>query len=110
LGEPVNRAGARKESPAGTDDRKVQLRLFVAGAGPRSVRAISDLKLLCQEYLRGECDVEIVDIYEQPERAAQSQIVAVPTLVREEPQPLRKFVGELGDPLRMARALGVVPA
>ena len=107
---PANEAGDFARALAQDGGRKVLLRLFVAGTGPRSVRAISDLKLLCREYLAEGSSVEIVDIYEQPERAARDQIVAVPTLLREEPPPLRRFVGRLGDPLRMARVLGVVPA
>lgn len=110
MGDPANRAGDFARTLARTSGQKVQLRLFVAGAGPRSVRAISSLKAFCEKYLAEGSEVEIVDIYEQPERAALAQIVAVPTLVREEPRPLRKFVGELGDAYRMAQAIGVVPA
>ena len=110
MGESANKAGDFEKTLAQPGGQYVQLRLFVAGAGSRSARAIADFKRLCSEFLPRNCEVEIVDIYAQPERAMQAQIVAVPTLVREKPQPMRKFVGELGDPGRIARALGVMPA
>jgi circadian clock protein KaiB len=109
LDAPQNKAADFERTLAEADDRGLELRLFVAGAGPRSARAIADLKRLCRQFDPARCKVEIVDIYQQPERAAQAQIVAVPTLVREEPRPLLKLVGELGEPARIVHNLGFVP-
>jgi len=89
----------RKEferTAAGNVGQRVQLRLFVAGMGPRSTQAVSDVQRLCSRY--GEdCRVEIVDIYEQPAMAAREQIVAVPTLARLQPLPLRRVIGAIGN-------------
>lgn len=85
---------------------KVELRLFVAGMGPRSTRAIADLQRLCARY--GErCHFEIVDIYEQPGAAARAQIVAVPTLARELPLPKRRIVGTIANIEQVALSLGL---
>jgi circadian clock protein KaiB len=90
---------------AGNASDVVELRLFVAGMGPRSTQAVSDLQRLCAKY--GEhCHVEIVDIYEQPAMAAQEQIVAVPTLARVQP-PLRRVIGAIGNIDHVAHNLGI---
>lgn len=73
------------------------LRLFVAGINPRSRKAIDNLKKICKEELSGKCEVEIIDIYQQPEYAKEGQIIAAPTLVKELPLPIRRFVGDLSD-------------
>lgn len=86
----------------------VELRLFIAGMGVRSTRAISDLKRLCDEFA-GRCSLEIVDVYEQPAEAARAQIVAVPTVVRDHPLPRRKLIGALDNVGAVARGLGLAP-
>jgi len=73
------------------------LRLFVAGISPKSARAINNIKKLCDEYLHGQYDLEIIDIYKQPIIAKDGQILAAPTLVKELPLPLRKFIGDMSD-------------
>lgn len=73
------------------------LRLYVAGTTPNSVRAIENIKLICEEYLKGRYDLEVIDIYQQPVLAKGDQIIAVPTLMRKLPLPLRKFIGDLSD-------------
>jgi circadian clock protein KaiB len=91
---------------SGNGSQRVELRLFVAGMGPRSTQAVSDLQRLCAKY--GEyCHVEIVDIYEHPALAAQEQIVAVPTLARVQPLPLRRVIGTIGNIDRVADNLGI---
>jgi circadian clock protein KaiB len=74
-----------------------ELRLYVAGQTPRSLSAIANLKKLCEEHLPGRYNVEVVDLVKHPQLAAGDQIVAIPTLVRKLPQPLRKIVGDLRD-------------
>ena len=86
------------------------LKLYVSGMTPRSSRAINNLQKLCEEHLPDGYDVEIIDIYQQPGLAKGAQIVAVPTLVRTLPLPLRRVIGDLSDPGRILLVLGVVPA
>ena len=87
-----------KEVPAGAQaEPRYVLRLYVTGMTPRSVRAIKNLKEICEEHLRGQYDLEIIDIYQQPVLAKGEQIVAVPTLIKKLPSPLRRFVGDMSD-------------
>jgi|SRR5579863_5183958 len=93
----------------GTDDRYV-LRLYVAGATPASQRAIAKVKLLCDQHLKGRYELEIVDIYQQPKLAQTVQIVAVPTLVKLMPSPLRKFIGDMSKLERTLLGPGAGPS
>lgn len=86
---------AEKNEPP--EDEVFQLRLYVAGQTPRSVDAFANLKKLCEEYLPGRYNIEVVDLVKHPQLAAGDQILAIPTLVRKLPQPLRKIVGDLRD-------------
>ena len=81
------------------------LRLYVAGMTPRSVQAIANLKRICAEYLEGRYLLEVIDLYQQPERAREAQIIAAPTLVKELPSPLRRIIGDLADRERVLVAL-----
>jgi len=74
-----------------------QLRLYVAGQTPRSVAAFAKLKKICEQHLAGRYNIEVVDLVKHPQLAAVDQILAIPTLVRKLPQPLRKIVGDLRD-------------
>jgi circadian clock protein KaiB len=85
---------ARKKGP---HSENWELRLYVAGQSPRSVAAFSNLKRICEEHLPGRYTIEVVDLVKHPQLAAGDQIVAIPTLVRKLPQPLRKIVGDLRD-------------
>ncbi|MDO8721847.1 MAG: circadian clock KaiB family protein [Syntrophales bacterium] len=71
------------------------LRLYVAGTTPNSVRAIENIKRICEEFLKGRYDLEVIDIYQQPVLAKSDQLIAVPTLLRKLPMPLRKFIGDM---------------
>ena len=86
------------------------LRLYVSGATPKSVEAIRNVKNLCDINLAGRYELEVVDIYQQPERAALDQVVAVPMLVKQFPLPLRRLVGTLSNPVRLLEAFGVIKA
>lgn len=86
---------------------KYLLRLFVTGMTPRSTDAISKLKTICDEQLEGRYDLEVIDIYQQPELAKEEQIIAVPTLIKELPLPLRRLVGDLSDRERVLIGLGL---
>ena len=74
-----------------------ELRLYIAGRTPKSVTAIDNLKRLCEEYLPGRYQIEVIDLIENPQLAAGDQIVAIPTLVRRLPEPLRRIVGDLSN-------------
>lgn len=73
------------------------LRLYIAGQSPKSLSAISNLHKICEEHLAGKYDVEVIDLLEKPQLAEGDKIIAVPTLVRKLPAPLRKIIGDLSD-------------
>lgn len=85
------------------------LRLFVTGLTPRSTQALANLKAICEEYLAGRYDLEVIDIYQHPQLAADEQIVAAPTLIKKLPEPLRRFIGDLADTERVLLGLNLVP-
>jgi circadian clock protein KaiB len=81
--------------------------LYIAGANPRSLRAVENIRRLCEEHLRGHYDLQVIDIYQSPAVAEEGQVVAAPTLVRYLPGPLRRIVGDLSDEGRVLMAFGV---
>jgi circadian clock protein KaiB len=85
--------------PASTDGEPEywQLRLYVAGQSPKSLAAYTNLVRICEEHLEEHFDIEIVDLVENPQLAAGDEIVAIPTLVRRLPEPMRKIIGDLSD-------------
>ncbi len=76
---------------------KYVFRLYVAGKSPKSVRALENIAKICEEYLPGRYELEVIDIYQQPELLEQEQIFAVPTLVKELPPPLQKLIGDMSN-------------
>ncbi|OON67562.1 circadian clock KaiB family protein [Hymenobacter sp. CRA2] len=90
-------------------DAEYVLHLYIAGATPNSAQAVRNLHDICQRYLPGRCEVQIVDIYQQPELARQQRIVAAPTLVKKEPGLMRYLVGDLSDRRRVLNVLGLKP-
>ena len=87
-----------------------QLRLYVAGQTPKSLTAFANLKRICEEFLRGEYSIEVIDLVEEPQLARGDQILAIPTLVRTLPQPVRKIIGDLSDTERVLVGLDLRPA
>lgn len=87
-----------------------ELRLYVAGRSAKSLSAFENLKRICEEHLAGRYEIEVVDLVENPELAASDQIVAIPTLVRKLPEPLRKIVGDLRNTERTLVGLQLRPA
>ena len=81
------------------------LRLYVTGMTPRSTEAFVTIKALCEELLQGRYELEVIDIYQHPQRAVDEQIIAVPTLVKLLPAPLRRLVGDLSDQERVLLGL-----
>jgi len=74
-----------------------ELRLYTAGQTPKSVTAFNNLKRICEEHMPGRYHIEIIDLMQNPRLAKEDQIVAIPTLVRRLPEPLRKIIGDLSD-------------
>ena len=95
----LNRDGTAKlgSAPGEADDQPWELRLYVAGQSTKSLAAFANLRALCEKYLPGKYEIEIVDLLEKPQLARGDQIVAIPTLVRKLPQPIRKIVGDLSN-------------
>jgi circadian clock protein KaiB len=77
------------------------LRLYVTGLAPRSTQAIASVKALCEEHLAGRYDLEVIDLYQQPELAQGAQLIAAPTLVKELPPPVLRLIGNLSDEQRV---------
>jgi circadian clock protein KaiB len=99
-----------KAIKTGTNSRdRYILRLCVTGNTPRSSRAIANLHVLCEEYLHGRYELEVVDIQQQPGLAKGEQIIAAPTLIKKLPAPLRKIVGDLSDGKRVLLGLDIQP-
>jgi circadian clock protein KaiB len=102
-------AARLEEALAQQDQEKYVLRLYVAGVTRKSLRAIANLKKICDEYLPGRFEFEVIDIYQQPFFAKEGQIVAAPTLVKELPPPLQKFIGDLSNTERILAGLNLRP-
>jgi circadian clock protein KaiB len=94
-----------------TEDSQIwSLRLYVAGQSPRSLSALANLTRLCEEHLAGRHDIETIDLVDDPTRARDDDILAIPTLIRRLPKPERKIIGDLSDTARTLAALRLRPA
>ena len=94
---------------AASDTQAFLLRLYVAGATPASQRAIANLTRLCEDELQGRYTLEVIDIYQRPQLAADEQIIAAPTLVRLLPAPVARVVGDLSDKAKVLVGLDLRP-
>lgn len=79
------------------DGQTYKLRLYITGMTPNSKRAVENIKNICEEYLQGRYELEVVDIYQQPKLAEGEQIIAAPTLIKHAPHPLRRLIGDMSD-------------
>ena len=95
------------DDPTAPDRPWYELDLYVAGATPHSTRAVRNIKEICRQYLAGRYTLRIIDMYQQPELAQQAQIIAAPTLVRRQPLPSRRLVGDLANRPVVLAALGL---
>ena len=86
-----------------------QLRLYVAGQTPKCLVAFANLKRICEEYLTGQYDIELIDLLQTPALAQGDQIFAIPTLVRKLPEPVRKIIGDLSNTERVLVSLSIAP-
>jgi circadian clock protein KaiB len=91
------------------DAKKWNLRLYVAGQTPKSIVALANLKRICDEHLQGRYEIEVIDLMENPQLARRDQIVAIPTLVRELPSPLKRIIGDLSNTEKVLVGLDVSP-
>jgi circadian clock protein KaiB len=109
----MNKSVAARASQGGSARRdgaeSWQLRLYVAGQTPKSITAFANLRRLCEEHLSGKYSIEVVDLLENPRLAAGDQILAIPTLVRKLPTPVRKIIGDLSNTERVLVGLDIRP-
>jgi circadian clock protein KaiB len=84
------------------------LRLFITGATPNSIRAVTNIKQICEAHLGGRYSLEIIDVYQQRQLAEQEQLIALPLLIKKHPLPERKMIGDLSDTERVLKALGLI--
>jgi circadian clock protein KaiB len=91
------RAFEESAARASVSPGRVVLRLYVAGSSPRSLRAIQNAREICEEHFKDRHDLEVIDIFQQPELVRDDQVFAVPTLIRRQPEPSRRFIGDLSD-------------
>ena len=98
----------QKPGTRGEDDQGViELRLYIAGQTRKSIAALTNLRRICDEHLAGRYRVEVIDLMENPQQAQRDQIVAIPTLVRRLPEPIRRIIGDLSNSERVLVGLEV---
>src|SRR5512142_2739122 len=93
----------------GAASEKYILKLYVTGMTPRSMNAVSNIRKICEEHLKGRYELDIIDIYQQPVLAKGEQIIAAPTLIKKLPLPLRKFIGDMSNTERILLGLDLRP-
>jgi circadian clock protein KaiB len=89
------------------NEDQIKLVLFITGASTNSIRAVNNLKAICNQYLKDNFTLEVVDVYLRPEIAQREQIIALPTLVKKYPSPERRFVGDLSDTEKVLKGFGI---
>jgi circadian clock protein KaiB len=111
--EPLNLGNVRAtfdEAAQKPATERYILRLYVTGLTPRSERAVRNLRAICDEYLAGRYDLEVIDIYQQPLLAKGEQIIAAPTLIKKLPLPVRRIIGDMSNRERVLLGLHLVRA
>ena len=108
-GHAVSGAQLLEEAARQAKSQKFVLRLYIAGMTPRSREALRTVTEICAEELAGRCNLEVIDLYEHPTLAQGEQIVAVPTLIKELPLPLRRFIGSMADREKILVGLDLRP-
>ncbi len=91
------------------DQQHYCLRLYIAGTTPRSMRSLENLKALCETHLQGRYELEVIDVYQAPPQRLQDNIVAIPTLIKQLPLPMRLIIGDLSDTDKVLIGLDLVP-
>ena len=107
VNKPKESLAEFERAAAERDQQVYVLRLYVSGVAPCSQRALNNLKHICEKYLAGRYKLEVIDIYQQPQKAAAEQIVAAPTLVKVEPLPVSRMIGTLSNTKTVLHRLGL---
>jgi circadian clock protein KaiB len=97
-----------EETPREAPSRYI-LKLYVTGLTSKSARAIDNLQVLCQKHLPGRYELQVIDVYQQPELARTEQVIAIPTLIKKLPLPLRRLIGDMSDEERVLVGLDILP-
>ena len=103
---PLRATLERADTPSG---ERYILRLYVTGMTTRSSRAVNNLRAICDEYLEGRYDLEVIDIYQQPVLTKGEQIIAAPTLIKKLPLPMRRIIGDMSNRDRVLLGLDIIP-
>ena len=98
---------SKPRARSGRTEKNWELRLYVAGQTPKSLAAFANLKKICEEHLAGQYHIEVIDLLKKPQLASGDQILAIPTLVRKLPAPIRKIIGDLSDTERVLVGLNL---
>ena len=104
-----NRTSGKASANSKSKTETWNLRLYVAGQTPKSIAAFANLKKICEEHLEGQYTIEVIDLVENPKLAKGDQILAIPTLVRKLPEPIRKIIGDLSNTERVLVGLNLYP-
>lgn len=107
MSEPSDMLESFERALAARPQEVHRLRLYVTGASRRSLHAIANLKHLCEEHLLGRYELEVIDLYQQPEDATRAQVIVAPTLVKLFPLPVRRLIGDLSNQQDVLRLLGL---
>ena len=94
---PIRKKPARAARKVSSERKMYSLRLYITGQTPRSAASIRNLREVCGEFLKGRFELQVIDLYQQPELAKEAQVVAAPTLIKKLPLPLRRLVGDLSN-------------
>jgi circadian clock protein KaiB len=106
--DPIRSAQPKvKSSPRKPAARRYFLKLYVAGQSAKSINAIANINRICEEHLKGRYELEVIDLYQQPHLAEGGQIIALPTLTRRLPPPLRRMIGDLSNTERVLEGLDI---
>lgn len=101
----TNRNDVSRETPQAQSDERWTLHLYVAGQTPKSAAAFNNLKRICEERLSGRCEIQVIDLLKNPHLAKDDQILAIPTVIRKLPPPVRRIIGDLSDTERVLAGL-----
>ena len=101
----MQQAGTAHNENEDNNDAIINLRLYITGASPNSIRAVENVKRICEQYFKGKYELEIVDVYQQPQLAIKEQLVALPMLIKSFPLPIKKWIGDMCDEKKLIAGL-----
>jgi circadian clock protein KaiB len=106
----LKRKGKKNSARKITDKSEMLvLRLYITGSTPQSIRALTNIKRICEKFVRGNYDLQVIDVYQNPDLARDQQIIAAPTLLKMLPLPLRRLIGDMSDENRVLLGLSIQP-